>query len=74
MSEVSYEEGIKPIEDAHKGITVFLCSLVLHFVSSNNDRHGITMCKYALFHREEFESPSTAFFFGLAIVFTNILS
>ena len=73
MESIIYKEGFKPIEDAQKDITVFLCSLVLHFVSSNNVRHGIQMCKYSLFHRQEFENPTTAFFFGSSIVITNIL-
>ena len=72
-SGISYGELEKPVDNAHKDITVFFCSLVLHFVSSNNVKNGIIMSKYALFHREEFENPATAFFFGCAIVITNIL-
>ena len=72
MSIIDKEKVLKSDQEWEMNITIFLCMLVLHFASVYTVRHGITMCKYALFHRDEFENPNSAFMLGFAITIINM--
>ena len=51
---------------------MFLTGLTLHFSTIATIRNGITMCKYVVYHSEEFENPSMPFLLGVLIIITNI--
>jgi len=47
--------------------------MIMHFSVLATIRNGITMCKFVVYHSEEFDNPVEMFIFALAVVFSNVL-
>ena len=47
--------------------------MILHFSVLATIRNGINMCKFVVFHSEEFDNPIEMFIFGMGVVLSNIL-
>ena len=54
-------------------INVFLCNLILHFSVLATIRNGLLMCKFVVYHFDEFDNPIPMFIFGFMVTFSNIL-
>lgn len=54
-------------------LTMFFTVLVLHFSCIATVRNGINMCRFVIFHREEFDNPKGALGLGFVIVLVNVL-
>lgn len=67
--------------DLHPGYTygfypdvcLFFTSLVLHFGCIAIIRNGIQMCKFVVYHSEEFSNPVEVFILGVLISLSNVL-
>ena len=53
-------------------IAMFLTNSAMHYGSVAIIRNGIQMCKFVVFHSEEFESPTEVFILGVLIVIANL--
>ena len=54
-------------------LVLFFTSFVLHFASIATIRNGIQMCRFTVFHYDQFQHPLAAFCLGLGVIFVNIL-
>ena len=54
-------------------LVLFFTSFVLHFASIATIRNGIQMCRFTVFHYDQFQHPLAAFTLGLLVIFVNIL-
>jgi len=54
-------------------MSLFLVVLALHFSIATTVRNGIQMCKFVVFHHDEFKNPILAFILGVAIILANVL-
>jgi len=54
-------------------MSLFLVVLVLHFSIAATVRNGIQMCKFVVFHYDEFKNPILAFTLGIFIILSNIV-
>ena len=54
-------------------INIFFTNMILHFSVLATIRNGIIMCKFIVFHSEEFDNPVEVFIFAFGVVFCNIL-
>ena len=59
--------------DTELNLCMFFTNLVLHYGCIAIIRNGIQMCKFVVFHSEEFSNPIETFMLGLMIIFGNIL-
>jgi len=55
-------------------LTLYFVVLTMHFGSVMTIRNGINMCMYVVFHPENFENPSVAFFLGFMTQFANVFA
>mmetsp|Transcript_31453 Transcript_31453/g.48113 ORF Transcript_31453/g.48113 Transcript_31453/m.48113 type:complete len:183 (-) Transcript_31453:204-752(-) len=61
------------VNDYALNLCLFFSCLVLHFSTLSCIRNGINMCKFVVYHPENFENPAGVFFLGFLIVCINIL-
>jgi hypothetical protein len=54
-------------------INVFFSNMIMHFSVLATIRNGISMCKFVVFHSEEFDNPVEIFIFSFLVVFSNML-
>jgi hypothetical protein len=52
---------------------IFFSNMILHFSVLATIRNGIYMCKFVVFHPEEFDNPIEMFVFAFLVVFSNML-
>ena len=60
---------VKPFE---VNLAMFFTNLVLHFSSIATVRNGIQMCKYVVYHSDQFQNPNAAFFLGVMLAIANM--
>jgi hypothetical protein len=58
--------------DFSLNLCMFFTNLVLHFSCISTIRNGIHMCKFVVYHSEEFNNPSAAYLLGILIIMANI--
>jgi len=52
---------------------MFFTNMILHFPCVAIVRNGIQMCKFVVFHSEEFTNPVEVFILGMLIMIANIM-
>jgi hypothetical protein len=52
---------------------IFFSNMILHFSVLATIRNGIYMCKFVVFHPDEFDNPIEMFVFAFLVVFSNML-
>ena len=53
-------------------ITMFFTNSAMHYGSVAIVRNGIQMCKFVVFHHEEFTNPVEVFMLGVLIIIANV--
>ena len=53
--------------------SMFFTNLVLHFSCLCTVRNGIQMCKYVVYHSDDFTNPIEVFLLALCVVATSIM-
>ena len=61
------------INDFTLQLVLFFCTFILHAYMLATIRNGITMCKFIVYHSEEFDNPIEMFVFASLVVFSNML-
>ena len=64
---------MKFTNDFKINLAQYFTTLVLHYSCIAIIRNGIQMCKFVVYHSEEFENPLAAFSLGLLVIFGNVL-
>ena len=66
---------LKPIQSYDFGVNLstLITSLALHFGCIPTIQNGVLICKYVVYHSDEFKKPGEVFLLGLLIVFSNLL-
>lgn len=64
---------ISYINDWGLNLCMFFTNLCLHFSCILTIRNGLIMCKFVVYHSEEFGSPVAAFMMGLLLMCVNLL-
>lgn len=54
-------------------VNVFFSNMIMHFSVLATIRNGITMCKFVVYHSEEFDNPVEMFIFAFMVVLSNVL-
>ena len=54
-------------------VNIFFSNMILHFSVLATIRNGINMCKFIVYHSEEFDNPIEMFVFAFMVIFSNIL-
>ena len=63
--KLSYEYDVQ--------LVMFFTNLVLHYGCIYIIRNGMQMCKFVVFHSEEFTNPIEAFLLGVIVMCGNVL-
>lgn len=58
--------------DYQLNLCIFFTTMILHFGSIYTIRNGMQMCKYVVYHWEEFDNPIAAFLLGFLVANVNI--
>ena len=70
--EYSNENEVTYTNDFYLQLCLFFCTFVMHTYILATIRNGIQICKFVLYHSEEFANPGAVFFLGMSAILVNI--
>ena len=70
--DTDFSELFCYMNDYSVNLCIMFTCLVLHFSCLQTVRNGMNMCKFVIFHSEEFEDPAWAFLLGIIVMYTNV--
>ena len=70
-SDSFFAHGLKFHNDYQINLCLFFTAMVLHFSCVATIRNGIDMCRFVVYHSEEFRHPGYALLLGITIIQVN---
>lgn len=67
------EKEIKYYNNFMLNFCMFFTNLVLHFSCIGTIRNGINMCKFVVYHSDEFNNPIMAYSLGMFLIIGNVI-
>ena len=53
-------------------MSLFFCTMIMHSFMLAPIKNGLQICRYVVYHSEEFDHPVSAYFLGMSVLVVNV--